>query len=128
MEKEVFYISDLHFEHVQWRRELLFWEDELKSFKNRLNELVTRWTDKNVLAQLEQYKNQFILHEEVIDVLKHDINVHETGMAEHSKKGEIVLDQMLIKKHVKFRNRIEAQRHIYNVLKKEFFRFLSKYM
>ena len=128
MEKEVFYISDLHFEHVQWRRELLFWEDELKSFKNRLSELVVRWTDKNMLAQLEHFQNQFIVHEEVIDTLQHDINIHETSIAKHSKKGEIVLDPILVKKHIEFRNRIETQRHLYSELKKEFFRYLSKYM
>lgn len=128
MEKEVFYNSDLHFEHKQWLRELYFWEDELKSFKNRLSELVTRWTDKNVLAQLEHYQNQFIIHAEVIDRMQDDINVHETDIAKHSKKGKDMLDVILVKKHVEFRNRMETQRHIYSDLKKEFFRFLSKYM
>ena len=52
MEKEVIYNTDLHFEHQQWWSELAFWEDELKSFNNRLSELVTRWSDKEVLAQL----------------------------------------------------------------------------
>jgi len=55
MEKELIYDSDLHFEHQQWRSELAFWKDELKSFKNRLSELVNRWTDKEILAQLEHY-------------------------------------------------------------------------
>ena len=60
--KEVVYNSDLHFEHKQWNSELAFWEDELKTFKNRLSELVTRWTDNEELAQLEHYQNEFILH------------------------------------------------------------------
>ena len=50
MEKQVLFNSDLHLEHVQWNRELSFWEDELKSFNKRLEELVVRWTDKEVLA------------------------------------------------------------------------------
>ncbi|MCK5402207.1 MAG: hypothetical protein KAJ28_11290 [Flavobacteriaceae bacterium] len=128
MEKEVFYNSDLHFEHKQWLRELSFWEDELKSFKNRLSDLVTRWTDKNMLAQLEQYQNQFIIHAEVIDRMQDDINVHETNIAKHSKKGKDMLDVILVKKHIEFRDRLETQRQIYSELKKGFFRFLSKYM
>jgi hypothetical protein len=51
--KDVIYNSTLHFERGQWQSELAFWNDELKLFKNRLSELVTRWTDKEVLAQLE---------------------------------------------------------------------------
>ena len=128
METKVIYNSDLHFEHKQWRSELAFWEDELKSFKNRLEELVNRWTDKEVLAQLEHYQNAFIRHGEVIDTLQHDINVHETDMSNHDIKDEDVLNTALVKKHVEFRNRMEIQRHIYADLKKEFFRFLSKYM
>ncbi|MCF4101390.1 hypothetical protein L1I30_06915 [Gillisia sp. M10.2A] len=128
METQVFFNSDLHFEHVQWQRELLFWEDELKSFKNKLEELATRWTDKSVLAQLEQFQNKFIRHGEVIDELQHEINVHETNMAEHSIKNEEVLDYSLLKNHINFRSKIETQRSIYQDLKKDLFRFLSKYM
>ncbi|MDF1517105.1 MAG: hypothetical protein RQ864_04110 [Lutibacter sp.] len=128
MEKEIIFNSDLHFEHKQWRRELFFWEDEIKSFRNRLKELAARWTDKEVLAQLEHYQNQFIIHENVINEMQDDINVHETSIAASTKKEGDVLDTILVKNHIAFRNRMETQRNIYNTLKKEFFRFLSKYM
>lgn len=128
METTVIFNSDLHFEHNLWKGELLFWEDELKSFNNRLSELATRWTNKEVLAQLEHYQNQFILHGEVIETFKNEINHHETQIAEDSKKEVEALDQILVKKHVETRNRIEIQRNLYSALKKEFFNFLSKYM
>ena len=51
MKNEIIFNSDLYFEHKQWRRELFFWEDELRSFNNRLKELVNRWTDEEILAQ-----------------------------------------------------------------------------
>ena len=128
METQVLYNTDLHFEHVQWNRELLFWEDELKSFNERLEELVARWTDKDLLAQLEHYQNEFILHDRRIDELQEVIEEHEIRMAALSKTEKVVLDRQFVKKHVEFRNRMETQRQIYADLKKEFFRFLSKYM
>lgn len=128
MEKEVLYNSNMHFEHKQWEGELAFWEDELKSFNNRLSELVTRWTDKDVLAQLEHYQNEFVLHGGVIEDLQESINEHEERIAGQSIEGEEAIDVQLAKKHVEFRNRIETQREIYADLKKEFFRFLEKYM
>ena len=128
MEKEVIYDSDLHFEHRQWQSELKYWKDELKSFNNRLSEHVTRWTDKEVLAKLEHYQNEFILHGSVIEKLEETIEKHETSIAGHSKKGDESMDVVLVKKHVEFRYQMEAQRQIYADLKKEFFRFLSKYM
>jgi len=128
MENEIIFNSDLYFEHKQWRRELFFWEDELKSYKNRLCELVARWTNKDMLAQLEHFQNQFIIQEEVIDVFQDDINIHETDIANYSKKGIDSLNQSLVKKHIEFRNRMEVQRHIYSDLKKEFYKFLTQYM
>ena len=128
MEREVIFNSDLHFEHKQWRRELLFWKDELKSLQNRLDELAIRWTNKEVLAQLEHYQNQFIIQENAINELDNHINLHETNIAEHTKKGEDVLNQQLVKDHIEFRNQMDIQRNLYSDLKKEFVRFLSEYM
>jgi uncharacterized protein (DUF342 family) len=125
---EVLYNEDLHFEHKQWQSELSLWEDELKSFNNRLEELVKRWTNKDVLAQLEHYQNEFILHGNILESLLHDINVHETDMAEHSKKKEDVINREFAEQHLEFRSKMENQRDIYSDLKKKFFRFLSKYL
>lgn len=128
MEKEVIYNEDLHFEHEQWRSELSFWEDELKSFNNRLSELVTRWTSKEVLVQLEHYQNEFILHGGVIDDLQETIEIHEARMAGRSKAEKDMLNTSLVEKHLDFRNRMETQRQIYADLKKSFFQFLTNYM
>lgn len=128
MEKEVLYNSNMHFEHVLWKGELAFWKDELKSFNNRLSELVTRWTDKEVLKQLEHFQNEFILHGGVIEDLQESIEEHEERIAGQSIKGEDAIDVQLAKRHVEFRNKMETQREIYAELKKGFFRFLEKYM
>ncbi len=128
MKNELIFNSDLHFEHNQWKRELFFWEDELKSFQNRLEELVKRWTKKEMLVELEHYQNQFTLQNEVINTLQEDIHIHEISIAAASKKGKDLLDTALVKKHIEFRNRMEVQRNIYRDLKKEFFKFLTKYM
>jgi len=118
----------MHFEHQQWKRELAFWEDELKSFNNRLSELTTRWTNKDVLAQLEHYQNEFVLHGDVIEQLLETIEEHEARIAAQSKTGIDAIDAQMAKKHSEFRNQIETQREIYAAIKKEFFRFLEKYM
>lgn len=128
MEKEIIYNSNLHFEHRQWQSELAFWEDELKSFKNRLSELVTRWTAKNVLAKLEHFQNEFIVHGGVIEDLREAIEKHELRIAGQSMTGEDALDTAMVKKYLEFRKKMETQRQIYADLKKEFFRFLSTYM
>lgn len=128
MEKEIIYNEDLHFEHEQWKSELAFWEDELKSFNNRLSELVTRWTKKDVLAQLEHFQNEFIIHGGVIDDLQESIEIHESSIATQSRTGKDAMDSILLRKHIDFRNKMERQREIYADLKNQFFRFMTKYL
>lgn len=128
MEKTPIYNSDLHFEHQQWNRELEFWEDELKSFQNRLDELVTRWTDDKVLAELGQFQNNFLIHKGKINEYKEDIHAHELNISRHFEANKNVIDRIHFKQHAKFREQMETQRDIYNDLKKRFFKFLSKYM
>lgn len=128
METQVLFNSDLHFEHVQWNRELSFWEDEIKSFNNRLEELITRWSNKKIFIKLEHYQNEFILHNKRINELQEAIEVHEIRMAGLSKTDTNVLDTQLVKKHIDIRDKMETQRQIYADLKKEFFGFLSEYI
>ena len=120
--------TDLHFEHVQWKKELLFWKDEIKTFQNRLDEIVKRWTDKSVLAELDQFQDNYIIHKEKIGELMNEIEAHELNIASHSKANEEVMDRILFKSHTAFREKMDTQRTIYNDLKKRFFQFLSKYM
>lgn len=128
MSKEIISNSNLHFEHEIWKNELFFWRDELKFFNNRLSELITRWTKKDVLVQLEHFQNEFILHGGVIDDLLEAIEKHETRISGQYEEGHDALDIALVNKHLDFRNRLETQRTIYADLKKDFFKFLTKYM
>jgi len=122
------YLSDLHFEHKQWLNELLFWQDEIKTYKNRLGEVVSRWTDKEVLSQSEHFQNQFILHNEKLDELIHDINKHESGLSKYAKEHPVAIDHVHFDDHGGLRDRMDRQREIYTGMKKEFFDFLRKTM
>ena len=128
MEKEVIYNADLHFEHENWQRELNFWEDELKSFRIRLEELVLRWTDQDVLAEIEKFQNQFMIQEKEFDSLKDQIAMHEKNMASHYEKNEDVLNKMFVSQHLSLREVMVTERNLYHNLKKDFFRFMTKYM
>src|SRR6478672_12001874 len=74
-------VRSLHLEYQLWIRELIFYKEEIKIFENHLEQLVTRNTNSFMRAQSEHFQNQFILQKEVIDHLKHDLNVSEKQLA-----------------------------------------------
>jgi len=122
------YLSDLHFEHTQWMSELKFWEDEIKSFSKRLGEVVVRYTSNEIRAKIEHFQNQFILHDEVIDMLKKDVKNHEKAIAHQAEDHPVAIDHVHFNDHTSLRDKMDTQREIYGELKGEYYNFLSKAM
>src|SRR5690349_12064055 len=68
-------LNTLHHQSQDWLRELEFYKDELTILSNRLNEVATGNTNKEILAQTEHYLNRFVILRERLDTLKHDVNL-----------------------------------------------------
>ena len=87
-----------------------------------------RWTDQGVLAEIEKFQNQFMIQEKEFDSIENQIAMHEKNMAGHYEKNEDVLNKMFVDQHLTLREVMETERNLYNSLKKDFFRFMTKYM
>ena len=128
MTTQVIYNSDLHLEHLQWKKELLFWKDEIKSFQNRLDEIVQKWSDDLILAELGQFQNNFIIHNNKICTFLEAIESHERNISAHFGANENCIDRVHLKHHEAFRDKLASFRDDYNDLKHKFHLFLSKYL
>jgi hypothetical protein len=122
------YLSDLHFEHKTWLSELAFQKDELRSFQHRLEEVIPKYTNKEVLARAEQFQNKLMVHNEVVDTYRHDIKAHENELVDFTKEHPIAIDHVHFTDHSALREKMETQRELYASFKKEFFRFLMETM
>lgn len=122
------HLDVLHFEHEAWVKQLAFYKDELKTYTNRLEDIVKRYTGRGVMQELEQYQNQFIRQNEVIDILTHDINAHEQVLVNSVKQNPVASDHRLFNDHDELRDRMATFLKIYNELKVNFMRYLVKYM
>lgn len=99
-----------------------YFKQENTFLKNRLAEVVDQRTDKDFLALAEQFQNKFIIKDEYIDELRHDINAQENIL---SRKEEIVIDNTLVKRQEKLRNEMEYFEKDFNQLRNEFNKYLS---
>lgn len=125
MEKEIIYISNLHFEEEVWRRQLYCWQDELIFFYNRLSEMATRWVSQEELAKLEYFQNRFTRHDGVLEDLLEAIQVHEKIISGQYTEERINSNNYLISNHLDFRRKMESQQKFYTDLKKEFFLYFT---
>jgi len=126
--KQAIHYTDLHFEHEVWAKELAFLKDEVAFFERRLEELVSKNSDKEVLALLEQFQNRFIRQKEVIDELKHDINIHEDKLQQFIEEHPVAIEHVRFNDQAILRDKMDTNRKLYHDLKTEYFKFMSKWM
>lgn len=122
------HLDDLHFEHTLWVNELKFMREELAFFKRRLEEIAARYTDSDVLKELEHFQNQFFIQEQAVHDLIHDIKHHEKAMSQYANEHPVALDHVLFNDHTPIRSRMETTREIMNDLKREYQAYLRKWM
>jgi hypothetical protein len=129
MEKEVSIAisktKQFYYENLTWERLLEFFKQENAFLKTRLSEVVDQLTDKEFLELAEHFQNVFIIKDEFIDELRHDINDHEillkTVMASPDKKT----DKKILKKQEKLRNEMETLERDFTKDKNQFNKYLA---
>lgn len=119
------YIHELHAEHKAWLEELSFASDEIRTYENRLSELLRANSKVEVTSKAEHFQNQFIRHQEVIDELIHDIREDEHRIAEEAKANNIATDHRRTEDHAGLRDRMETFAKIFAELKQEFAAYLA---
>ena len=125
MEKQILYNAQMEFEHQQWKREIAFWQEEVRSFNTRFSELITRWVDKNVLEKIKEYQKEFIIHGGCIDDLNELFAKQEAQLSHQYDTGKPDSDIEIIERHFELKNRMNAERETYADLKKVVFDFLG---
>ena len=113
--------DQFHHENKTWRRLLDFFKQENSFLKTRLSEVLDNSTEKNFLALAEQFQNKFILKDQYIDELRHDINKQELNL-KHT--AENAVDITLTKQQEKLRNEMEYFEKDFNTLKNEFNKYV----
>lgn len=129
MATENAFLSDLHFEHKVWINEMNFFEDEIKTFENRLEELARQYLPKReVMVDLEHFQNQFIRQREVINELKQDIRRHEQYLVQAVESNPAGVDKPNFQDHAALREKMETFRKIYLELKADFFQYAARWI
>ncbi|MGG9963464.1 hypothetical protein [Ferruginibacter sp. SUN106] len=111
-------------EYLTWKRMLEFFKQENAFLKTRLSEVVDRNTDKEFLALAEHFQNQFIIKDEFMDELRHDINEMDAELKIPSESAKITAAKKTEAKQTKLRNEIEYLEKNFTQLKNEFNKYL----
>lgn len=121
-------IDTLHFEHRLWINELKFAKDELTIYERRLEELVKKSDNKELMTNLERFQNKFILQKEKVHDLMTDIQRHEVRLSDFAAAHRDGDDELVFTDHDQIRKRMDVFREISSELKKDFYEFMRNWI
>jgi hypothetical protein len=117
-------ILKLHHEYHLWIAELNFCKEEILIYEGHLEEIISNYQTTEITAQVEHFQNQFIRQREVIDELKHDLNIAEKQLAAFTRDlSDAGIMNIKMDNHTQLREEVHTQRKIFEDLKKEFRNF-----
>jgi hypothetical protein len=119
-------LIEMHSEHSEWQNKIKFYRDELKRLNSQLSEMVTKGASTQILASIEHFQNQFILQNEVLDIMRHDFKQHENVIESIQKGQHANPEASLSGSHESHREKLMQFEKIFHDLRNEFNTFKSE--
>jgi hypothetical protein len=110
-------------DQTEWENQLTNYKKELVVLNNQLVALAARVNKKESTALIEHFHNQFVIQNENIDILKHDLHQHTKALV--SNGNTTVTDELLLTSQ-QLKDQFESEGKVYKDLKQEFADFLAK--
>ena len=121
-------IYNQHSENTEWKSKLNFYKDEVVILTGRLEEIASKNSGKDALAEVEKYQNQLIVQRNNIDEIAHLVNLNEQALIEVIKSNPVAVDHRKVEYHSKERELVDSFETNFNNLREDFNRFASKWM
>jgi hypothetical protein len=115
-------------ENNMWIRLLEFHKQENNYLKNRLTEVVDKTFDKPFLALAEHFQNQFIIKDEFMDELKHEVNVQLRNIKDCQERDSEsnIYSKNFTEVQTNLRDQIKYLEKDFSNLRNEFHEYLTK--
>lgn len=117
---------DQHQHHKTWLNYLAFYKDEMQVLQRRLEEVASKNTDMEVLAQVEHFQNQLILQREQHDILRHDIKQDENIIEKLYETIPVLAENSRPKAETGLIDRVETFSRLFHEMKEDLYRFVAK--
>ncbi len=118
-------LEQYHHENMTWLRSIDFFKQENSFLKNRLAEVVDGTTDRGFLAQAEHFQNQFIIKDEFLDELRHDVNAQERDLSQRFRQQSFKPDVSTRERQQQLRSQMQYLEKEFTSLRYEFNNYLA---
>jgi hypothetical protein len=115
-------------QHTEWKNTLLFYVDDIKTLDHRLQEVLTKNNDKEVLAMAEHFQNQLILQKNRATEILHDIKESLNSIEAEINNHPVATDHRKLDVNANLRNAVADYITHFTEMRHDAIRFSSKWM
>ena len=109
-------------------RGLEFYNQELNILQERLEEIAADNTGKEVSQQVEHFQNQFLIHRNYFDNLKHLVQTNDKSIEAQLIKTNVFVNENTALEHENIYQQYLNEEKIFNDLRHEFNKFAARWM
>jgi hypothetical protein len=109
-------------------RGIIFYKQELAILQERLQEIASDNTAKDVQQQVEHFQNQFLIHGNYLGELKHDIHANDQAVEAELLVTNTQVTEGIAVEHSHIHERYVNEERVFNDLRHEFNRFAAEWM
>lgn len=117
-----------HEENTEWINKLSFYKDEIKIMTSRLEEIASKNSGEDALAEVEHFQNQLIIQRNNIDNISHEVKINEEALVAEIKDNPTAVDHRKVEYHAKEQELVASFEKNFNDLRDDFNRFSAKWM
>lgn len=114
--------------HTNTLNSLAFYEQEIDVLKKTLEEIASKNTGQEVSEGIEHFQNQFIIHQEKIDELKHAFHSNLHTLEVQLLETTAYAEEDSLEVNEKLYDQYLTEEKLLNELRHEFLRFAAKWM
>ncbi|HVV55031.1 MAG TPA: hypothetical protein VHC47_06895 [Mucilaginibacter sp.] len=111
-----------------WLKALEFYEEDLKVLQKTLEDIAADNTGHEVSEGIEYFQDQFIIHREKIDELKHLISDNEWDIGSEAQDSAGFVDEGLVEQNNSLYDQYQTEEKMINELRHQFNEFAAKWM
>ena len=120
--------AHLHLICEDFKRTLQFYKSEIPFFKERLDEISEKNTAEEIRKQVEHFENTFIVMNENLDVLMHDVNIKQDAILKDAKERPDFINLKVNETADDLKALIDFTAKEFAETKEHFYRFLSEHL
>lgn len=121
-------IVHLHLICEDWLRELAFFKQEIAYLRKRLEEVASKNTKQEVMAEVEHYENKFKIMSIHVDELHHDVNLKNEALKKEASGKPNYISVKMIDEDENLIDLMHDTSSDFHQTKKEYYNFLSRVM